>query len=466
MNNMFPTEVYLQRRKRLMQLVGNGLILLFGNKESSMNYVANTYPFRQDSTFLYYFGMDVPDIAALLDPQTGDQVIYGDDLGVEDIIWMGYQEKLASRAEKAGINMTKPLEKLAGDICKFLAKGRKIHYLPPYREDRKAQLSYYLEVNCSSGSVPCSEELIMAVVSQRSKKDDYEIDQIETTMTGTTFPMYLSAMKMAQPGRFEYEISGMMEGMALQHGISMAYPVICSVNGEILHNHYHGNQMKKGQLLIIDAGAESNMHYATDITRTIPVGGKFSPQQREIYELVLKAEIESVARIQPGVPYRDIHLEAAAILAEGLKSLGILKGNIADIVSVGAHALFFPHGIGHMMGLDVHDMEDLGENFVGYNDEFRRNNQFGLGYLRLARRLGPGFVVTVEPGIYFIPPLLDKWEGERKLTDFINYDKARSYIGFGGIRLEENVLVTEDGYRILGKPIPKSVKEVEETCRV
>ena len=463
---MFFTEVYIERRKKLMQQVGNGLIVFFGNKESSMNYSANTYPFRQDSNFLYYFGHDVPDLAAVLDVQSGDQVLYGDDLVVEDIIWMGYQEKLIEKAARTGISNVRPMEKLAGDICKAIAKNRKIHFLPPYREDRKAQLSYFLGVDFHKTENLYSEELIRAIVAQRSVKDELEITEIESTLTTVTRPMYLNAMKMAKPGLFEYEISGMIESLALQQGYSLAYPTICSVNGEILHNHFHGNKMAEGQLLIVDAGAESRMHYATDITRTIPVGGKFSARQKDIYSLVLKAETECISLIHPLIPYRDIHMHAAAIIAEGLRDLGIMKGSVTDIVSVGAHALFFPHGIGHMMGLDVHDMEDLGEHYVGYGDEFTRSEQFGLAYLRMARRLEPGFVVTVEPGIYFIPPLIEKWKTENKYPEFINYEKLKSYIGFGGIRIEDNILVTSNGHQILGESIPKSVEEVQQFCKL
>jgi len=431
-----------------------------------MNYSANTYPFRQDSNFLYYFGHDVPDLAAVLDVQSGDEILYGDDLGVEDIIWMGYQEKVNEKAARIGIRMVRSMDKLAGDICKAMAKNRKIHFLPPYREDRKAQLSYYLEVDYAKAKNPYSEELIKAIVAQRSVKDEAETLEIESTLTSVTRPMYLSAMKMAKHDLFEYEISGMIEGLALQQGYSMAYPTICSVNGEILHNHFHGNKMKNGNLLIVDAGAESRMHYATDITRTIPVGGKFSARQKEIYNLVLKAETECISRIHPLIPYKDIHMHASSIIAEGLRDLGLMKGSVTDIVSVGAHALFFPHGIGHMMGLDVHDMEDLGEHFVGYGDEFTRSEQFGLASLRMARRLEPGFVVTVEPGIYFIPPLIEKWEAEKQFTEFINYTKVRSYLDFGGIRIEDDVLVTENGYRVLGDPIPKTLNEVEQVCTI
>jgi Xaa-Pro aminopeptidase len=321
-----------------------------------------------------------------------------------------------------------------------------------------------MEVDCNKDENLYSDELIRAIVAQRSVKDDLEIREIESTLTSTTRPMYLNAMKMAKSGIAEYEISGMIEGMALQQGLAMAYPIICSVNGEILHNHYHDNIMKEGQLLIIDAGAESKLHYSTDITRTIPVGGRFSSRQKDIYDLVLKAELGAISKIQPGIPYRDVHMHAAATIAEGIKDLGFLKGNVDDIISSGAHALFFPHGIGHMMGLDVHDMEDLGEKYVGYGDEFQRSEQFGLAYLRMARRLEEGFVVTVEPGIYFIPPLIEKWEAEGKYKDFICYDKLKSYLDFGGIRIEDDIVVTSDGHRVLGESIPKTIGEVEQVC--
>ncbi len=458
---MFPKELYIKRREQLMQLVKDGIILLFGNKESSMNYASNTYPFRQDSNFLYYTGIDIPDLAVILDTRTGEQTLYGNDPDIEDIIWMGYPEPLRERASKTGIEKVKSLEKLTDDISKAKAAKRKIHFLPPYREDRKSQLLFYLNINYNSQNNSYSEDLIKAIVTQRSVKDDFEITEIDSTLTEVTGPIYLNAMKMVKSGLFEYEISGMMEGMALQKGLQMAYPIICSVHGEILHNHYHGNCLQKGQLLLIDAGAESKLHYATDITRTIPVDGIFSSQQKEIYNIVLKAETECIANIRPGVPYKDIHLQAAAIIAEGLKSVGLMKGNTEDIVSEGAHALFFPHGIGHMLGLDVHDMEDLGEKYVGYDNEFQRSSQFGLAYLRMARRLQPGFVVTVEPGIYFIPPLIEKWESEKKFTEFINYSKVNSFIHIGGIRIEDNVLVTSSGNRVLGQPIPKTIAEIE-----
>jgi len=277
---MFSAEVYTQRRKKLIQHVENGLIVLFGNKESSMNYTDNTYPFRQDSNFLYYFGHDMAGLAAIIDLQTGDQILYGDDLGVEDIIWMGYQEKVSEKAARVGMNIARPMEKLAGDICKAMAKNRKIHYLPPYREDRKAQLSLLMEGNCNKDGSPYSEELIKAIVAQRSVKDELEINEIESTLSLVTRQMYLNAMKMAKSDVYEYEISGMIEGMALQQGYSMAYPTICSVNGEILHNHRHGNKMKEGQLLVVDAGAESKMHYSTDITRTVPLEANFLPARR------------------------------------------------------------------------------------------------------------------------------------------------------------------------------------------
>ncbi len=447
-----------------MQQINNGIILLLGNKESPMNYAANTYPFRQDSSFLYFTGIDIPNLVALFDNETGEQILYGNELDMEDIIWMGYHESLVERAGKSGIDKVKTLKQLADDISKAIEQKRKIHFLPPYREEQKLQLSSYLNISFDDVNANYSEELIKAVVALRSVKEEPEVAEIDTTLTEITATMYQKAMKMAIPGIFEYEISGMIQGMALQHGVQMAYPVICSVHGEILHNHYYGNCLQQNQLLLIDAGAESKMHYATDITRTIPVGGKFSNQQKEIYNIVLKAETECISCIQPGIPYKDIHIKASTIIADGLKSIGLMKGNTEDIVSEGAHALFFPHGIGHMLGLDVHDMENLGEKYFGYDNEFERSKQFGLAYLRMARRLQPGFVVTVEPGIYFIPPLIEKWEAEKQFSGFINYSKVSSFKHFGGIRIEDNVLVTSSAYRILGQPIPKTVEEIEHAC--
>lgn len=462
---MFPAEVYIQRRKRLRELVGKGVILFLGNKEVAMNYAANNYPFRQDSSFLYYFGLDMPGLAGMIDCEMGGEILYGSDPTLEDIIWVGKQESLHEKAQKAGISLVKPLERLDGDVFRVIAHNRKVHYLPPYREQRRLQLAYYDNLKYEEVDRNASEELIRAVVAQRSEKDSFELKEIEETMTHVTGVAYATAMKHIMPGSYEYQVAGALEGVALEKHCRMAYPVICTVNGQILHNHYYGNELKKGQLLLIDAGAESNRRYATDITRTYPVGGKFSNQQKEIYAIVLNAQQEAIKAIKPGKPYLEIHQLAAKVIATGLKELGLMKGDADDAVAHGAHALFFPHGLGHMLGLDVHDMEDVGEDFIGYDEEFKRSEQFGTAYLRMARRLKENFVLTVEPGIYFIDALIEKWHSEGRYRDFIDYRNITKYKGFGGIRIEDNVVVTAKGSRVLGKPIARELAEVEQLLK-
>ncbi|MBN1789790.1 MAG: aminopeptidase P family protein [Bacteroidales bacterium] len=459
---MFPSEVYIQRRKRLRELVGKGVMLFLGNKEVAMNYAANNYPFRQDSTFLYYFGLDMPGLAGMIDCEMGSETIYGSDPSLEDIIWVGNQEPLQEKAAKVGITQVKPLERLDGDVFRVIAHNREVHYLPPYREQRRLQLAYYDNLKYEEVDRNASEAMIRAVATQRSLKDAFEVEEMENTMNEVTREAYSQAVKNIKPGAFEYQVAGALEGTVLSKNCRMAYPIICTVNGQTLHNHYYGNELKKGQLLLVDAGAESPGRYATDITRTYPVGGKFSNQQKEIYKLVLDAQQEAIQAIKPGRPYYEVHFLAATALSRGLKELGLMKGDAGDAVRHGAHALFFPHGIGHMMGLDVHDMEDIGEDYIGYDQEFRRSEQFGTAYLRLAKRLQEGYVVTVEPGIYFIEPLIDKWHSEGRYRDFIDYRVVNKYRGFGGIRIEDNILVTAKGYRIIGKGIAKEMDEVEK----
>ncbi len=459
---MFPAEVYVQRRKRLRELVGKGVILFLGNKEVAMNYASNNYPFRQDSSFLYYFGLDMPGLAGMIDCEQGGETVYGSDPTLEDIIWVGNQEPLQEKALKAGITAVKPLERLDGDVFRVIAHSREVHYLPPYREQRRLQLAYYDNLKYEEVDRNASESLIRAIASQRSVKDTHELQEMENTMNEITREAYGEAVRNIKPGAFEYQVAGIIEGSVLQKHCRMAYPIICTVNGQILHNHYYGNELKKGQLLLVDAGAESPGRYATDITRTYPVGGKFSSQQKDIYKVVLDAQHEAIQAIKPGKPYFEVHLIAATAITRGLKELGLMKGDVGDAVNHGAHALFFPHGIGHMLGLDVHDMEDIGEEFIGYDQEFKRSEQFGTAYLRLAKRLQEGYVVTVEPGIYFIDPLIDKWHSEGRYRDFIDYRVVNKFRGFGGIRIEDNLVVTAKGHRVIGKPIAKEIDELEK----
>jgi len=462
---MFETKIYIQRRNRLKEQLRSGLILFLGNEESPMNYPANPYHFRQDSSFLYFFGLDSPGLAALIDVDENKEIVFGKDVDIEDIIWMGPQLSLGERVKKSGISMTAYPEQLEETLKLALERKKKIHYLPPYRPGTLLKISQLLGIQPEVIKDRVSVELIKAVVKQRSVKIKEEIEEIENAHE-VTFQIQTTAMKMAKPGIYEREIAGRMEGISLSCGCTMAFPTILTINGQILHNHYHGNILKQGQLLVNDSGAESAKHYAADITRTVPVGGEFTQKQKEIYEIVLKAQETAIESIKPGIKYRDVHLKAAKIIISGLKELDLMKGDADEAVREGAHALFFPHGLGHMMGLDVHDMEDLGENFVGYDEDTKRSDQFGLAYLRLARELEPGFVLTVEPGIYFIPALIDKWKEMNKFTHFVDYEKIDQYRNFGGIRIEDDVLVTEKGHRVLGKPIPKTVKEVEEIAAI
>ena len=458
---MFTKETYIKRREILKKKINEGLLLFLGNEESPMNYQDNPYHFRQDSTFLYYFGHNEAGLAAIIDLESGEEVLFGYDFVIDDIIWMGPQKSLREKAERVGLGKTRAIEELSTFIREAKQKGRTIHYLPPYRAEHIEKLRDWLDKDSTAIRSHVSKEFVKAVVEQRSLKDEQEIAEIEEAHA-ITREMHLAAMKMARAGIYERDIAGAIEGIALAKGNGVSFPVILSVRGETLHNHYHGNKLKEGDLVINDSGAESINNYAADITRTIPVGGVFNPKQKDIYETVLTAQISAIEAIAPGKPYLDIHLLAARIMAEGLKSVGLMRGNIEDAVMQGAHALFFPHGLGHMMGLDVHDMENLGEDYVGYDETVQRSTQFGLAYLRLAKKLQPGYVLTVEPGIYFIPALIELWEKEKKFTEYINYEKVKEYIGFGGIRIEDDVEVTKNGYRLIGKEIPKKPEDIRD----
>lgn len=458
---MFSAATYTGRRNSLKSKGLNGIAIFVGNNESPMNYPDNTYHFRQDSNFLYFFGLDFPGLAAVIDFDSGEDHIFGDDATLADVIWMGPQILLKEKAAKVGVTKTASFADFAKTIENAKKQGRTIHYLPPYRGDNKILMHELLGILVGQVPEKASLPLIKAVVSLRSVKDDGEIAEIEKACA-VGYQMHVTAMKMALPGEWEQRIAGTIEGIALSGGGSTAFPIILSQNGETLHNHNHSQLLEKGRLLITDAGAESALHYASDFTRTTPVGGKFTAKQREIYDIVLAANNTATSLVKPGVTYLSVHLEVAKVIASGLKSLGLMKGDVDEAVKNGAHAMFFPHGLGHMMGLDVHDMEDLGQIYVGFDDEIQPIKQFGTGYLRLGRRLQPGFVITNEPGIYFIPALIDKWQAEKINADFINFDKVNEYRGFGGIRIEDDILVTETGGRILGERVPVTAEEIEK----
>ncbi|RLD81826.1 MAG: aminopeptidase P family protein [Bacteroidetes bacterium] len=461
---MFNPQVYSARREQLRSLLSGGLVFLPGNDEASMNYPANTYHYRQDSDFLYYFGHNHDGLSGIIDVDESKDILVGDDVTMDDIIWMGEQPKMKDQALECGTGNILSKSKLGEYIQDAIRKGRKVHILPPYRGDRWLSLEGIFGMKHAEVKKYVSEELIKAVVKMREIKDAGEIAEIEKAVD-VAWLMHTTSMKMAMPGVVEQEIAGTVEGIALSHAGPVSFPVILSVDGQTLHNHHHGNKLELGRMMVTDAGCETQMCYCSDITRTVPVGGKFNQRQKDIYEIVLKANVDTIAAIKPGIFYKDMHLLAARTIAQGLKDLGIMKGDVDEAVRQGAHALFFPHGLGHAMGLDVHDMEGLGENYVGYNEEIQRSDQFGLAFLRFGKRLKPGFVMTDEPGCYFIPALIDMWKSEGKFTEFINYDMAETYKDFGGIRIEDDILVTEDGHRVLGKPIPKTVAEIEDTMK-
>jgi Xaa-Pro aminopeptidase len=458
---MFSVDVYVERRKHLRTDVGAGLILLLGSDESPMNFADNQYPFRQDSTFLYFFGLDCPGLAAVIDADQGTECMFGNDLTVDDIVWTGPQPTLKEKCLKTGISETAGLDKLPDALKKAKNQGRKIHFLPQYRAENILKIQQLLEIPPSAITAQVSEPLIRAVVAQRSIKSEKEVGQIEAALD-ISYEMQTLAMKMTRPGVYERQVASAMEAVVLSHGSALSFPTIFSIHGETLHNHSYDNQMQAGDMAVNDSGTESPLHYASDITRTIPVSGKFSQKQKEIYAIILNAQEKAIEAVQPGVEFRDIHLLACKQLASGLKELGLMKGDIEQAVQAGAHTLFFQCGLGHMLGLDVHDMEGLGEEYVGYTDTIKRNPEFGFKALRLAKALEPGYVITVEPGIYFIPELIDRWKAGQKNSQYINYQQVEQYRDFGGIRIEDDVLVTENACRVLGKKIPRKISEVED----
>jgi len=456
---MFSEETYIQRRNKLKKSVGSGLILLPGNNESPMNYADNGYHFRQDSSFLYFFGLNHPFMAGVIDCDSGEDMIFGKDLTVEDFVWMGPQPTIAIQSLQVGVSKTGDIKSLSDLLRKAKADSRKIHFLPPYRPENMIKLYNWLGINPDESKTGASLELIMAVVNQRNYKSEEEIFEIRKACD-ISVDMHTLSMRMAKPGVSEAKIAAAVHEVALAAGGQISFPIIATINGQTLHNHYHGNILKDGDLFLLDAGAETSMGYAGDLSSTIPVNGKFTSRQRDIYSVCLASHDNAISMLKPGIPFKEVYFESSRIIVRGLKDLGLMKGDVDDAVESGAHALFFPCGLGHMMGLDVHDMEDLGEVYVGYDGE-PKSTQFGLKSLRLGRRLEPGFVLTIEPGIYFIPELIDQWKAKDHNSDFINYNKIEEYKTFGGLRNEEDFLITENGYELLGKAKPKSIQDVE-----
>ena len=457
---MFPAMTYISRRARLRERIGSGLILFVGNDESPMNYASNTYPFRQDSTFLYFFGLDLPGLAAVIDLDAGTECVFGHDPTVEEIVWTGPLPLLRDRCEQVGVTCAAPAEKLEQVMQEALRQKRTIHLLPQDRPENVLKIWRWLGIAPGVLHKHVSEPLVRAVVEQRSIKSPEEIEQIEAAIA-ICGEMHTTAMKLARPGVVEREVVAATEAIAASHGVRTSFQTIFSLHGETLHNPCYDNTLKASDLVVHDSGAESPLHYAGDITRTIPIGGRFSQRQKEVYSIVLAAQERCLAAAKPGVEWRQVHRLTAVSLMEGLKKLGVVRGDPQQAVEADAHTLFLPCGLGHMMGLDVHDMENLGEDHVGYTDTIKRNPAFGWRSLRLARAVEPGFVITVEPGIYFIPHLIDRWKAERKCVAFIDYDRLEAWRNFHGVRIEDDIVITENGCRVLGPYIPKSIDEVE-----
>jgi len=457
------TDVYKQRRNTLRRAVDGGTILLLGHDEAPRNYFSNPYPFRQNSHFLYYIGTNLPGMAALIMPD-GEVILYGAPEDPDDLIWHGPHPILADHASAAGIDKTAEISKLSVDISSLKKQGVNIRYLPPYRAESLLTLSGLLEVSQEDIRSGACAELAWAVTEQRSIKSATEVAEMERALV-VSKKMYAAALKMIRPGILEADVAGTMQGVALRNDMPQSFLPIVSIRGEILHNNSYANKLKDGDLILIDSGVEAPPHfYASDITRTFPVSGKFSDRQRAIYKIVLDMQLRAIKEASPKVSNRDLHLLAARTAVEGLIELGLMKGNLDDALKAGAHALFYPHGLGHMIGGDVHDMEDLGD-VVGYSKNDARSKQFGLSFLRLAKKLKPGFVITVEPGIYFVPALIQRWKEQKTNEAFINFDEVEKYIGFGGVRIEDDILITEDGCRILGDGIPKTIEDVEAAMK-
>lgn len=458
---MFQPNIYIKRRKALRDQMQDGIILFLGNVEAPANYPDNTYKFRQDSSFLYFFGQSHPGYAGIIDLDNGDDIFFGTDVDIDDIIWMGPQPSIKELAAEVGVQKSMPFCKLKETIAQAIQQKRKIHFLPPYRYANMMLLEELIGIKASIVKQYASIELIKAVVNLRSVKEACEIEELDLACN-IGYEMHTAAMRLCKPGVSEQYIAGVLEGIAASYGSMVSFPIILTQHGETLHNHDHSHLLEKGRMMLTDAGAERISNYCSDHTRTVPVGGIFEGRQKDIYNIVLACHDKALDITQPGITYQKVHLEVCKVLTQGLKDIGLMKGNVDEAVAAGAHALFLPHGLGHMMGLDVHDMEDLGQIYVGYDEETRPSTQFGLASLRMGRRLQEGFVMTDEPGCYFIPALIDQWRAEKKHTDFINYDAVESFKDFGGIRLEDDILITPEGSRFLGdKKIPITIEEVE-----
>ncbi len=460
---MFDTATYIRRRNELKKLVKEGIIILFGNNESPANFPNNGYyPFRQDSSFLYYFGLQRDGLVGIIDIDNDKDILVGNDIDIEDIVWYGSVESMTEMMQRCGAQETLPMKALKTICNEALSKHRKIHFLPPYRHDIKIQVFDLLGVHPIQQKEAASMELIKAVVKMRSVKEQQEIEELERAAV-IGYKMHTTAMRLTKPGVTEKFVSGQVDGIAHSYGAMVSFPTIYTQHGEILHGAPSMNKLEDGRLVLCDAGGETLNNYCSDNTRTMPVNGKFTQRQLEIYSIVEACHDYTLELAKPGVKYADVHFAVCRLMFDRLKELGLAKGNTEEAVRAGAHAMFLPHGLGHMMGMDVHDMENLDQINVGFDEETRPNlEQFGTNCLRMGRRLEEGFVVTDEPGIYFIPALIDEWKAKKHCAEYLNFDKLETYKDFGGIRIEDDVLITKDGCRFIGKDrIPYHPKDVE-----
>ena len=458
---LFSKNTYVERRARLRQLVGHGLIVLMGNNESPMNYPSNTYKFRQDSSFLYFFGQHRDGLVGVIDADSGAETLLGDEIDIDDIVWYGEVTSVVQMAEECGVAHTAPMAALTEMVAQAQKAGRKVHFLPPYRHETMLRLHDLLGIHPSQQRAAASQELIQAVIQLRLVKSAEEIEELERA-AAIGHEMHTTAMRLCRPGVTEAYIGGVLDGIAASHGSMVSFQSIVSMHGEILHGYPSARPLEAGRLLLCDAGAETREHYCSDHTRTTPISGTFTQRQKDIYNIVVDCHDLALTHARPGVRWWDVHYDVCRLMTNRLKDLGLMKGDTEAAVQAGAHALFLPHGLGHAMGMDVHDMEGLGQTFVGYDEETRPSTQFGTASLRFARRLEEGHVVTDEPGIYFIPALIDLWRKEGTNAEFLCFDEIEKYKDFGGIRIEDDVLITKDGCRFLGeKRIPYHVDEVE-----
>lgn len=462
---LFSKSTYVERRNELKKLVGSGLIVLFGNNDSPANYPSNTYKFRQDSSFLYYFGLHRNGLVGVIDVDNDREYLVGDEIDIEDIVWYGSVTSVAEMAEMTGVARTAAMRELPAIVESAKAQGEEVHFLPPYRFDNQIQIMDLLGIHPSQQKAAASLKLIAAVVKMRTTKTEEEIAELERAAE-IGYEMHTTAMRLCRPGITEQYIGGMVDGIANAHGCMVSFQTIATQHGEVMHGNPSTAKLEAGRLMLVDAGAETNENYCSDNTRTTPVSGVFTQKQKDIYNIVVECHDHVLEVAKPGVKWWDVHFAVCRIITERLQQLGLMKGDVEESLKAGAHAMFLPHGLGHSMGMDVHDMEGLGQVYVGFDNEVRPSTQFGTNALRFGRRLQKGFVVTDEPGIYFIPALIDDWKKNGTNAQFLNFDKIDEYRDFGGIRIEDDVLITDEGCRFIGsKRIPYHVEDVEEFMR-